>query len=388
MPRFTVNNLLGGDTRKISSGASPFDLERMKRLLETIRESTIGKPVDESFYQGIPGQEEYGGVPSIRGPRWHDPEYLAQQGMFLMQPVAYHGTPHTFERFSTEKIGTGEGAQAYGHGLYFAENPEVASEYAKNLGFKEFIPTDKEAGTIWDSLKKLNPELEYDMQTYLQVYNGDLKKTATNIRHFASQVIDEKSKYYMNTAADLLESGRIKAKTNLYKVNIKPPAEKFLDWDKPLSEQGKAGKNLISYFQKEYKLEGINRSLGLRLKDPGEMTGKEAYYLMDAMGKGEAGKSSTMSSLGVPGIKYLDQASRGRSSLDVLKKNLKIEESALKDWESARVKNMYPEDFYKEKVGSIKKSIEHYKKVIKETEKIPPTYNYVVFSDKDVEIIK
>jgi hypothetical protein len=32
---------------------------------------------------------------------------------------AYHGSPHEFQRFSMDKIGTGEGAQAYGSGLYF-----------------------------------------------------------------------------------------------------------------------------------------------------------------------------------------------------------------------------------------------------------------------------
>ena len=37
---------------------------------------------------------------------------------------AYHGSPYDFERFDMSKIGTGEGAQAYGHGLYFAENHE------------------------------------------------------------------------------------------------------------------------------------------------------------------------------------------------------------------------------------------------------------------------
>src|SRR5262245_8120346 len=39
---------------------------------------------------------------------------------------AYHGSPYDFERFDLGKIGTGEGAQAYGHGLYFAENPATA----------------------------------------------------------------------------------------------------------------------------------------------------------------------------------------------------------------------------------------------------------------------
>ena len=46
--------------------------------------------------------------------------------------LAYHGTPHTIQgKFDINKVGTGEGAQAYGHGMYFAENPAVAKEYQK-----------------------------------------------------------------------------------------------------------------------------------------------------------------------------------------------------------------------------------------------------------------
>lgn len=56
--------------------------------------------------------------------------------------AAGHASPHEFERFSMDKIGTGEGAQIYGHGLYFAENPRVVDEYYENfnrpvLRFKE-----------------------------------------------------------------------------------------------------------------------------------------------------------------------------------------------------------------------------------------------------------
>src|SRR5690606_18965584 len=46
---------------------------------------------------------------------------------------AYHGSPHDFDRFSMDKIGTGEGAQAYGHGLYFAEAEDVARSYRDGL---------------------------------------------------------------------------------------------------------------------------------------------------------------------------------------------------------------------------------------------------------------
>src|SRR4029077_8399539 len=41
---------------------------------------------------------------------------------------AYHSSPHDFDRFDLSKIGTGEGAQVYGHGLYFAENPAVSGQ--------------------------------------------------------------------------------------------------------------------------------------------------------------------------------------------------------------------------------------------------------------------
>src|SRR3990167_2027108 len=45
--------------------------------------------------------------------------------------TAFHGSPHKFDKFDMSKVGAGEGAQAYGHGLYFAENPEVAKSYTK-----------------------------------------------------------------------------------------------------------------------------------------------------------------------------------------------------------------------------------------------------------------
>lgn len=45
----------------------------------------------------------------------------------------YHGSPHDFDRFSMSKIGTGEGAQAYGHGLYFTETPDIGRGYRDNV---------------------------------------------------------------------------------------------------------------------------------------------------------------------------------------------------------------------------------------------------------------
>src|SRR5215472_5232639 len=50
---------------------------------------------------------------------------------------AYHGSPYAFEKFDPAKIGTGEGAQAYGHGLYFAGSEAVARNYRDKLSWPQ-----------------------------------------------------------------------------------------------------------------------------------------------------------------------------------------------------------------------------------------------------------
>jgi len=60
---------------------------------------------------------------------------LADQGaqMGMAGATVWHGSPHKFDKFDSGKIGTGEGAQAYGHGLYLAESPDVAKMYKDKL---------------------------------------------------------------------------------------------------------------------------------------------------------------------------------------------------------------------------------------------------------------
>lgn len=46
---------------------------------------------------------------------------------------AFHGSPHVFEEFSTDNIGSGVGAQAHGWGLYFTKDMLVADRYREQL---------------------------------------------------------------------------------------------------------------------------------------------------------------------------------------------------------------------------------------------------------------
>lgn len=50
-------------------------------------------------------------------------------GDVTMSVRALHASPHSFRKFDTAFMGNGEGAQAYGWGLYFAENPKVNRSY-------------------------------------------------------------------------------------------------------------------------------------------------------------------------------------------------------------------------------------------------------------------
>lgn len=47
--------------------------------------------------------------------------------------LGYHGTPYLFDAFTLAHIGSGEGAQAHGWGLYFALNRRTAEDYARRL---------------------------------------------------------------------------------------------------------------------------------------------------------------------------------------------------------------------------------------------------------------
>lgn len=73
--------------------------------------------------------------------------------LFQVGPV-YHGTPHSFDRFSTKEIGTGEGVQAFGWGLYFTDREDIARHYANA------IQDSNKISKINSRLKEISKELE------------------------------------------------------------------------------------------------------------------------------------------------------------------------------------------------------------------------------------
>ena len=78
--------------------------------------------------------------------------------------ILYHGTPHSFEKFDISKLGTGEGQQAFGHGLYFTNKKSIAEGYANNLSSKkkfwEALMDGNEISLTKEDFDFINSELD------------------------------------------------------------------------------------------------------------------------------------------------------------------------------------------------------------------------------------
>src|SRR6185437_16282352 len=90
----------------------------------------------------------------------------AEENALNMGIKAYHGSPHDFDAFDLSKIGTGEGAQAYGHGLYFADNEGVAKSYRDTLAGANDALVNKEIQTHGG----VDPAIKYNEDT-INAYN-------------------------------------------------------------------------------------------------------------------------------------------------------------------------------------------------------------------------
>ena len=104
--------------------------------------------------------------------------------------IVYHGSPHSFDKFSASKIGTGEGSQAYGHGLYFADNKSVAQSYRPDSGgalYKVDLPDETIAKMLdWDKPWNQQPEAvrkAIDASRLEKFYNSNNLPTSQVLYH-------------------------------------------------------------------------------------------------------------------------------------------------------------------------------------------------------------
>lgn len=281
-----------GLTKDVSPGASQVVGETLGLLAPTVAAAKAPQ-----IAKGLLAAAD-----NLAAPRTLNP----QQGA-----IVWHGSPHKFDRFDSSKIGTGEGAQAYGHGLYLAESPEVAQAYQQALGGSKQRYTlagkeiDRSALNEIDKLA-LNIAARPKEYTLAALESSGLPGSA--VQKVAAAVNKFRGASYSDDPLGAL-----------YKVDLPDNAiARMLDWDKPLSQQ-QVPIDLFGVAQREVlrKLPSIGGTPAIPPSVAQDIaaskTGALAYkMLQDAYGPENA--SLVLRRSGVPGIRYLDGGSRGAGS--------------------------------------------------------------------------
>ena len=328
----------------------------------TDKENNIWTPqnkIEDNFYTQMPAIRAEGMLKNIFNK-------FNEKNQKTYFQSAYHGTPHRFDEFSTDYMGSGEGAQAHGWGLYFAENKKLADTRYRmaqiaNEGVKvnDKIYIKKNTNYVEKETEEYSgEELEDAIRYFVETGN---KQDAINLakrigKGYLENNNEGMSKYY-NRIADTLKNENFEFVNNgqLYKVDI-PETEYLLDEDKPFTEQSKTVQNAVKkiaedinelayadptrYWETEEKLEKMfdgqipRIEISTRiLKDeiennPDELTGRDIYHFLSQEQFGSNHKritSKLLNKYGIKGITY-DGRQDGRcyvifddKAVDVLK---------------------------------------------------------------------
>jgi len=261
---------------------------------------------------------------------------------------AYHGSPHDFDQFDISKINTGEGAQSYGHGLYFAGNEGVARYYrdtlrpdlplvhidGKNTG-QRIMDADQ---TIQNMLREGKTPEQYhkfllesprhaslqkayetasDEDTGLGITDKDVAQW--DLEGFHKKLDDIKGYFGKKIGAHIPVG-------HMYKVKLNVGPHELLDWDAPLSEQhpnvqaalGRMDPDQWHPSGSDYDATESGQMAYHRLIDAGNKQGAIGEHLRagNPMKRGDKWASEALMAQGIKGIRYRDAGSRGDTDGD------------------------------------------------------------------------
>lgn len=197
---------------------------------------------------------------------------------------AYHGSPYSFEQFSSAHTGTGEGTQAFGPGLYFAENPQVAASYKRSRN-PEPIPVP---AAVRQELKALDYlGFDYPSQALNAISQDPNWKQNWDIRPG-------------DTTTAIEQHLQQFPRGHMYEVAIKSDPNDFLDWDKPFGEQTPAVQDRVRQV-----MPWLDRIDPERLKQVrvSEILAQQDAQLAPV-------RTAALADAGIPGVKFFDRGSR------------------------------------------------------------------------------
>jgi hypothetical protein len=265
----------------------------------------------------------------VEEPEGPPPKAVAVPGQsapdFLERRV-YHGSPYRYARPDLSRIGTGEGAAAYGWGYYVADSRNVGDTYRRQLSIRQAIEED---------------------------YDNPVARAASAVATWGSEtealkvLRNNESSATNDAAIQAIEDGSYKdypfPEGFLYEIEVDDAVvERMLDWDRPLSEQGE---HIQAAFSEVYEepISAMRR-----------FTGEDLYRDLAANLESQESASERLRELGIPGIRYFDASSRPSSR------------------QAARA----TQGFITPLVNAVKGKAER-----------EPTRNYVLFDESDIQIV-
>ena len=287
----------------------------------------LGRAGERMAERVVPQIMQRGGLPA---------DLLQGMSRGTVSPLdVYHGTPHTLPptarnplgEFDASKIGTGEGAQMYGQGIYTAENPAVAKSY--QFMEQNWFDTSK-AKYKGKSIDSWYEQAQKDQERAFRTKDKVLEKDATArlaywenvmthnhpesvVKQFADPAYGWPEATNYAKSIDLGKFSGIPRSGNLYKADL--PDEmipKMLDWDKPMNKQDASVKKMIAesfpsgYINGVY-IDPINSPLTGRA-----MLDQLAMIANKRNAPGFRSAETALRQAGIPGIKYLDEGSRAK----------------------------------------------------------------------------
>jgi hypothetical protein len=134
--------------------------------------------------------------------------------------IAFHGSGADFDQFTLEKIGTGEGNQAYGYGLYFTDSEDIAKFYRDAVGGKN-INRIKQFDDIGQALK------------------GKMTLTTDIVNNIIDKKIKVSSlpKEAQSSVKEILKRKEPPTIKKMYKVGLAPKPEDMIDYQTTFADQ-------------------------------------------------------------------------------------------------------------------------------------------------------
>ena len=260
---------------------------------------------------------------------------------------AWHGSPHDFDTFDLGAIGTGEGNQVHGWGLYFAKDKKVSDLYRRELSlihdvdkgtlFKVDVPDTKTMIDEQQSLNVLSKETKQNLNAAINALPEQEKEVFINeytnsplFNHYAKKEIDElqsdfdrldteynllKDKYldeYIDGELNTIAQRNINRLAEKYNIDLKALKENpnsikdiknQLDtmWFNAFKESGMAGKKYREVYWGKYK-----NDFSTLLNDGG-INGRDFYTALSKALGGAKQASEHLNKYGVKGITYIGE---------------------------------------------------------------------------------